>query len=315
MVQRTSHRAGAPRSVSLAATWLGLILVLPLAACRQESDQTPPPATSASTNQRIFQVKGVILAVKAQETQVEIKHEEIPGYMPAMTMPFDVKDTNELAGLEPGEPVSFRMIVTATEGWIDQIRKRGPAATNALPTTGPFRHVRDVAPLNLGDPLPVYQFTNQFGQAFSTAQFKGQALAITFLFTRCPFPTFCPRTASNFGDAQKKLLALPNGPTNWHLLTISFDPEFDKPALLKAYAQSYGYDPEHWSFATGDLVDITAIGEQFGLVFWRDETGSISHNLRTAVVDASGRVQKVFVGNQWTADDLVREMVPAAAKK
>ena len=103
-------------------------------------------------------------------------------------------------------------------------------------------------------------------------------------------------------------------PTNWHLLTVSFDPEFDTPAVLKAYAGLYKYEPERWTFATGDLMDITAIGEQFGLAFWHDETGSISHNLRTIVIDASGRVQKVFEGNKWTSDELVEEMVKAAAR-
>ena len=141
------------------------------------------------------------------DKEVEIKHEEIPGYLPAMTMPFEVRDTNELAGLEVGDAVSFRMIVTDTEGWIEAIRKIAAPATNALPTTGPFRLVRDVEPLNIGDPLPEYHFTNQLGQAVSTSQFKGKAVAITFLFTRCPFPTFCPLMANQFAEAQEKLKA------------------------------------------------------------------------------------------------------------
>jgi len=269
-------------------------------------------STSPSTNQRVFQVKGVVIAAKPEEKSVEIKHEEIPGYMPAMTMPFDVKDTNELAGLGPADAISFRMIVTDTEGWIEQIRKTAAPATNSPLTTSPLRLVRDVEPLGVGDPLPEYHFTNQFGQAFSTAQFKGGALAITFLFTRCPFPNFCPLMASHFTEAQQKLLALSDAPTNWHLLTVSFDPDFDKPAILKNYAERYKYDPAHWSFATGALIDVTALAEQVGLTFWRDETGSISHNLRAVVVDAGGRLQKVFVGNQWTSDELVEEMVKAA---
>lgn len=262
----------------------------------------------------MFQVKGVVVEVMPREKSVKIKHQEVPGYMPAMTMPFDVKDTNELADLEPGDPVSFRLIVTDTEGWIDQIRKTGPK-TNDLPTTGPFRRVRDVEPLNIGDALPEYRFTNQLGQPFSTTDFKGQALAINFLFTRCPFPNFCPRMANNFDEAEKKLLAMTNGPTNWHLLTISFDPDFDTPAVLKTYAENHHYHPDHWTFATGALIDITAIAEQFGLAFWHDESGSISHNLRTIVIDPSGRVQKVWAGNEWAPDELVTEMVKAASAR
>jgi protein SCO1/2 len=265
------------------------------------------------TNRQAYEVKGLIVALKPGEKSVEIKHEAIPGYMPAMTMPFDVKDTNELAGLAPGESVIFRLTVTDMEGWIDQIRKTGAAATNSLPTNAPVRLARDVEPLQVGDPLPEYHFVNQFGHAISTKHYNGQALAITFLFTRCPFPTFCPRMANNFQEVQQKLLAIPGGPTNWELLTISFDPDFDKPEVLKAYAQSHQYNPEHWSFATGELIDVTAIGEQFGLAFWKDPSGSINHNLRTAVIAADGRVRKVFEGNEWKSDELVQEMVKAAS--
>jgi len=252
------------------------------------------------------------VAVKPKEKSVEIKHEEIPNFMPAMTMPFDVKDAKELAALGPGDNVSFRMIVTDTEGWIDQIKKTAAPVTNSPPTTGPFRLVREVEPLGEGDPLPDYHFTNQFAQPFSTAQFKGEALAITFLFTRCPFPTFCPLMANHFSEAQQKLLALSSAPTNWHLLTVSFDPDFDKPAILKSFAERYKYDPAHWSFATWALIDITALAEQVGLTFWHDDTGSISHNLRTVVVDASGRLQKILAWNQWSSDELVAEIVKAA---
>jgi protein SCO1/2 len=286
---------------------VGWLLVFTVSCDRAET-QTPATVVSG-TNRQVFQVKGVIVKVAPREKSVEIKHEEIHGYMPAMTMPFDVKDTNELAGLAPGDSVVFRMIVTDTEGWIEQIRKLG--STNSVPTAGNFRLVRDVEPLNIGDRLPEYHFTNQLGQAFSTADFKGQALAITFLFTRCPFPTFCPKMANDFSETQQSLISAGNF-TNWHLLTVSFDPEFDKPVVLKSYAERYHYDPAHWTFATGDLVEITAIAEQCGLNFWHDETGSISHNLRTVVFDASGRLQKIFTGNTWKTEELVAEMTQAA---
>jgi protein SCO1/2 len=267
---------------------------------------------TAQTNQEIHPAKGIVIEVTPAEKQVRIKHDAIPGYMQAMTMSFDVKDTNELADIGPGDPVSFRIVVEGNNGWIDQIKKIGPK-TNTPPTTGPFRSVRDVEPLNEGDLLPEYHFTNQLGQAVSTTQFKSQALAITFLFTRCPFPNFCPLMANNFADVQKKLLATPHTPTNWHLLTISFDPEYDTPAVLRRYAEAHGAEPAHSTFATGSLVEITAIGEQFGLAFWREQAGIINHNLRTVVIDASGRVQKIFTGNEWQPEDLAAEIIKAAA--
>lgn len=302
---------------------LRLVLLLSFGAlilassCEQKPAGNPaaPAEISSSTNQQIYQAKGMVIEVKPKEKTVTIKHEEIPGFMSAMTMPLEVKETNELAGLEPGDSVAFRMIISNADGWIDQIRKLNVAATNQPPTTGPFRLVRDVEPLEVGDRLPEYHFTNQLGQPISTTQFKGQALAINFLFTRCPFPAFCPLTANNFAEAQQKLLTMAGGPTNWHLLTISFDPEFDKPAILKAYGERYKYDPKHWTLATGELIDITAIAEQFGQTFWRDETGSISHNMRAVVIDATGRVQRIIPENKWTSAELVEEMIKAAGRK
>jgi protein SCO1/2 len=229
-----------------------------------------------------------------------------------MTMPFDVKDSNELKGLHPGDSVSFRMLVTDTDGWIDQIRKISSEGTNSVPSSSPVRILQEVEPLKVGDLLPDYHFTNQLGQSISTTQFRGNALAMTFVFTRCPFPTFCPLVVNHFAEAQQKLLARPNGPANWQLLTISFDPDFDTPAVLKAYAETHQYNPAHSSFATGALTDITALAQQIGLTFWHDVSGSINHNLRTIVVGADGKLRKIFVGNQWSSDELVEEMVKAA---
>jgi protein SCO1/2 len=294
-------------------------LTLGVAVCLAGCDRPPQadgPATArgAQSNQQVYLVNGVVTAVTPSEKSVEIKHEAIPNYMPAMTMPFDVKDTNLLAGLEPGQRVAFRLVVTPSRGWIEEIRKLGPPSSNVVSRSDGFSFVREVEPLNIGELLPEYQFTNELGDPFSTARFKGQALAITFLFTRCPYPNFCPRMANDFEEAQQKLPKMPNAPTNWHLLTVSFDPEFDKPAMLKAYAQGHLYNPARWTFATGDLDGVTAFGQLFGLAFYHDETGSITHNLRTAVIGASGRLQRVFEGNKWSSDELVTELVRAAAK-
>ncbi|HXT10135.1 MAG TPA: SCO family protein [Candidatus Angelobacter sp.] len=288
---------------------LFLVLNIALLLFTSSAQETNNSTTSAP---EFHNAKGFVVAVNPADKKVTINHGDIPGYMSGMTMPFDVKDTNELTGLQPGDVVTFRIVVEKNEGWIDQIHQTG-AKTNVVPETGSFRHVRDVEPLSEGDLLPEYHFTNQLGQAFSTAQFKGQVLAIEFLFTRCPFPQYCPFMANNFAVAQKKLLSMPNAPANWHLLTISFDPEFDTPEVLKRYAEAHGADPARWTFATGALPDVTAIGEQFGLAFWKSETGLISHNLRAAVIDPTGHVQKIFIGNAWQPADLVSEIVKSAS--
>lgn len=279
-------------------------------------------ALAGCEKKQVFQVKGVLQEVQAEKKRVKIAHEEIPDYMAAMTMEFEVKDARELAGLQPGDNVAFRMIVTDTDGWIDQVRKL-PAASNEVPSvitigTNVFRRVRDVEPLNEGDAVPDYRFTNQLGRTVNLSQFRGQALALTFIFTRCPFPTYCPRMSMNFEEAARQLKARSGTLTNWHLFSVSFDPEFDTPAVLKAYAQRYHADPRHWSFVTGDLIEITALTEQVGLTFWKpdlNQPANISHNLRTLVVNAQGRVQKILAGNEWRAEELVDEMVKAAAAK
>ena len=290
---------------------LWTMVVLLLASCNRSPEPVPQTA-GPGTNQRVFQVKGVVKAIKPAEKEIDIKHEAIPDYMPAMTMPFDVKDTNELAGLVPEQPISFRLTVTDTEGWVDKIQPLGPPPVRNGTNVVPDQPIHVVQPLQTGELLPEYRLTNQFGQVISTTQFKGQALAITFLFTRCPFPTFCPRLANDFEETQQKMLALQNGPTNWHLLTISFDPEFDRPEVLKSYADAHHYDPAHWTFASGTLADVSSLGDLFGLIFQRDSTGSITHNMRTAVIGANGRFQKLFEGKDWTSTDLVAEMLKAA---
>jgi protein SCO1 len=299
--------------VRLTLVFLCVALLLTASCGRSPSTGSGQSAQEIqSTNQKVFQVKGVIVSLKPGEKTVNIKHEAIPDYMPGMTMPFEVKSTNELAGLAAGDAVAFRLTVTDTDGWIDQITKV-ISVTNPPTAPPPIIAVPSVGRLQVGDPLPEYHFTNQLGQAVSTSQFRGQALAVTFLFTRCPFPTFCPRMSNNFEEAQQALLAKSDAPTNWHLLTISFDPEFDRPEVLKNYAEGHHYNPEHWTFATGSLADITTLGDQFGLIFQR-ENGSISHNLRTIVLDASGKVQKVFEGNEWKSDALVDELTTAATR-
>jgi|ERR1043166_9739338 protein SCO1/2 len=269
---------------------------------------------------QVYLVKGTVQEVKPAEKTVKIAHEKIPNYMDAMTMDFEVKDAKELSGLQPNDYVSFRMLVTEKDGWIEGITRLTNNQVAPKPVANApdnFRRVREVEPLKVGDVMPEYRFTNEMNQAVQLSDFKGQAVAITFIFTRCPFPTFCPRMSSNFEEAAKKLKANASNPTNWHLLTLTFDPDFDTPAVLKAYAKRFSYDPAKWNYLTGELIDITAITEQFGLLFWRPdpkEVTGISHNLRTAVIDPQGRVQKIFTENSWKTDDLVAEIVAAAKK-
>jgi protein SCO1/2 len=242
---------------------------------RTNPSPNPQSQTSARDN---YQVKGTVKELKIDGRTVVIQHEEVPGYMPAMTMPFKVKNTNELDNLQPEDRVSFRMVVTADEGWIENVVRLGTAKVDTLPSVESFRRVRDVDPLKVGDLMPDYRFTNELGHAVSLKDFKGKALAFTFIFTRCPFPEFCPRMSNNFAEAYKRLMTTPNAPTTGIFFHF-FDPANDTPAVLKACAGRYNYDANHWSFVTGAMLEIDAITEQFGLGFSR-QGPTINHNLR-----------------------------------
>ncbi len=284
-----------------------VVLALLAAGCQT----TAPDGSTAVEGTRVFDVKGVVRELPGGDT-VRIRHEEIPGYMAAMTMPFTVKDTAELAGVQVDDTLGFRLTVTPEDGWIDQIRvlERGQPA-DPKPQIEGVRITRIVEELEVGDSLPDYQFTNELRRVVNLADFRGQAVGLTFIYTRCPYPTFCPRQTQQFAEVCARLKETPDAPRNWHLLSLSFDPGYDTPAVLRAYGQRYNYDPQRWSFLTGAMIDIDAITEQFGTLFARDGEGW-SHNVRTAVIDAAGKVQRIFVGNEWTTDELVAEMVKAA---
>ncbi|HWQ91259.1 MAG TPA: SCO family protein, partial [Clostridia bacterium] len=130
-----------------------------------------------------------------------------------------------------------------------------------------------------------------------------------FIFTRCQYPTFCLRMSNNFAAARDTLKGITNAPANWILLSITMDPGFDTPAVLKRYGETYHYEPANWTFATGSLADISEMGDRFGLIFWREDRGNISHNLRTVVIDPAGRVSKIFDGNNWKPEELVQEIL------
>jgi protein SCO1 len=301
---------------------LAVLLGLGTVSCSKQSSPSGAPGTNApatsgsSTNPRIYQVKGVLKEIRHERKKALIDHEDIPGYMEAMTMLLDVRDTNEFTGLTAGDTITFRMLVTEDDGWIDQLKKVDGPRTPLASQPSTFRPVRQVEPLVVGDKMPEYVFTNSFGKEIKLSSLKGRAYAFTFIFTRCPFPTFCPRLNSHFEAVQKSMKETHAAVTNWSLLSITIDPDFDTPAQLKSYSTRYAPDPVHWQWLTAPLIDITAIGEQFGLQFWRaNPSEPINHNVRTVVVDAAGVVQWITPDNEFKPDMLVEQLVKAAKAK
>jgi protein SCO1/2 len=248
--------------------------------------------------------------IKFDGRTIVIRHDAISNYMAAMTMPFKVRNQDELANVRAGDEILFQLHVADTESWIDQIKKIGTVelGEKTKPADSQLAQVQ-VAP---GNPLLDYEFTNELGQAVSLNGFRGQALAVTFFYTRCPLPEFCPRLSKNFQEASQKLEAMANAPANWHFVSISFDPEFDSPAMLKAYGESYQYDPAHWSFLTGPADKIAGLARSCGVTYESD-AGTINHNFRTLIVDAAGHLQMVFPTSGDLSDAIVGEIIKAAA--
>jgi protein SCO1/2 len=289
-------------------------LVLAIACCIlslwvEEANPASQPQADEKTI-RTFTVSGVVQEVNREQPLIVIAHEAITNYMKAMTMPFKVKRRADLEGLEKGDSISFLLHVSNTESWVDRISKAGkatPLTNGAVAVSAPASSLPKPH-----HPLMDYSFTNELGQAVSLGEFRGQALAITFFFTRCPIPDFCPRLSKNFAEASQKLNALPNAPTNWHFLSVTFDPEFDTPPVLKAYAERYEYDPKHWSFLTGPVDKVRELAGQSDVSVQRD-AGLFNHNFRTLIIDATNHLQMVFPTGGDLSESIVSEMLKAAA--
>lgn len=274
-----------------------------------------------------YSVRGVIKEVRPAEGDVVIRHDPIPGYMEAMTMPFRVRNASILSNLHTGDTVAFRLSVTRTESWSDSFKvlEKAPATNAPAPSTTvapePGKTVlndpsgvsfyKDVPELKPGDLLPPYTLTNQDGRAFTTADFRGRVLVLNFIFTRCPLPDFCPRESTALAAAIKQLRR--SGPTNFHVVSVSFDPEHDTPKVLASYGRRYDHDPSEWTFATGSFDNIQPLGSHFGLYFSRAVTpDNMNHNLRTVVVQPDGKVSDIILGNRWAPGQLADAVALAA---
>ena len=280
----------------------GLLLVL---GCRHESTAPPVPP---GTNQA-YTVRGVVQEIPDDHRHATIKHEAIPGYMAAMTMDFSVKNTNELNGLAVGDEIMFSLVVTENDDWIEKIQRTG----NAGGVSGPPGWHAVEPELQIGDALPDYDFTSEAGRPVRFSDFRGRVVAFTFFFTSCSLPEYCPRMNRNFLEARKILTSDTNAPANWQLLSISFDPSFDTPEILSGYGKFYrGDNADRWLFVVASTNTLASLAPKVDLNFWR-ENGSISHNLRTVVLDTTGKIAHQFDGNDWTPAQLA-DAIRAAAK-
>lgn len=251
-----------------------------------------------------FKLKGEVISVDKPARRVTISHEEIPNYMMAMTMPFKVKDTTLLSGLQVGDSVQGTLAVSRTESWLETLFVMGRGEVKTVSAEDLLFHKL----FKEEEPMPDFTFTNQDGKRIRFSDYKGKVLAFMFIYSRCPLPDFCIRMSNHFARLQKTLSKEKNLDGKWHLLTISFDPAFDTPAVLKKYGQNYGADFSAWEFATDSLSMITKLADGLDLTAQQDEGGLITHNLRTVLLDRKGNLAKIIKGNEWTPDDVVNDI-------
>ena len=251
--------------------------------------------------ERRFNLTGKVVSVDRSQRQVTLAHEEIKGFMDAMTMPFNVKDEWALLLLAPGQTVRATLVVREDSSWIEglTISKTEPAANSTIGNSPPMR----------GDEIPDFSLVNQDNKPIHLHQYRGQNLLLTFIYTRCPIPDYCPRTSSNFAAIHNSLVASPSSSRKTHLLTISFDTENDTPPVLREYAARYMHPAAfgEWEFATGSPDEIKNITGFFGLSYWR-ESGQIVHSLVTALIGPDGRLAHIYTGNQWTPGQILAEL-------
>jgi len=264
---------------------------------------------------REYQLEGQVLAIDAGRQEITIRHRDIVGFMPGMTMPFRVRDAQLLDGRKPGDLVRATLVVLESDAYLAAIESTGwaPVALGGpLPAVEP-----EIEPLAPGQMVPDQTFLTQDARTESLVDWRGSAVALTFIYTRCPYPTFCPLMDRQFGVIQQRVAADPALAGRVRLVSVSFDPDYDTPEVLRAHATRRGTDPAIWRFVTADREAIDRFGALFGLTVARNRADplDITHSLRTVVIDPDGRLVAVHPGNDWTPDDLLRDLRHATADR
>lgn len=273
------------------------VLLLALAACAPS-----PPAA------KHYQLAGTIVSIDRPGLSLVINGDPVPGFMPAMPMPYKVKTASELNSLVPGDSITAVIVMQKNDYWLESIRvtKR----SNAPPVPASGLHLP-----SSGDAVPNFELVNQSDKHIFLNQYLGKVLLVTFIYTRCPFPDYCPRVTGQFAEVNRELEASPALDGKTHLLSISFDLQHDTPNVLRLYGlrwidgkpggkQTAPFD--HWEFAVPLADQLPKMADFFGLSY-NEAGGVIDHSLSTAVIGADGRIFSWYNGTEWQASDLVKD--------
>ena len=292
-----------------------MIAAVLLAGCH--SGSTAGAGQTASPAYKVYKLHGKVVSTDAAKGEVTLNHEAIPGLMEAMTMPYKLKDATILGELHPGDVITADVLVSPDPN-ADYLLDHIVVVAQAKPDTKPPVSYHVPAP---GDATPDFKLRNQDGRQIHLSQFKGKALLVTFIYTRCPSPEFCPRVTRNFAEVEKQLAASPALYARTHLLSVSFDPEHDTPERLRAYGATYiGSDAKdafaHWDFAVPEKPVLAEMAKWFDLGMTGEADGSITHTLSTTLIGPDGKVARFYPGNEWTAEQVfadVRQLAASAA--
>ncbi len=253
-------------------------------------------------------------AVDPAEGEVTVAHEAMPGFMEAMTMPFQIKNKAALTEIQPGDIVTGPMIVNFKQGNIKdyQLVDLTPTGLVAPPQAEPgsgkpmFGGDRP-AILQVGAIVPDFGMTTQTGSSLRLTDLRGKVVVVTFIYTRCPLPDFCPAVDAKFADVARLVRLVPDRADHVALLSVSFDAEHDTPDVLLRHARLRGAKPP-WSYAVANTAELAQVGPLLGLDYAPDRE-QFSHNLITAVIDPAGRLAHLELGRKWTPAELVHRII------
>lgn len=287
--------------------------MLLLAGCH--SGQNAESGASSDANVKVYHLRGKVVSTDPASGVVVLNHEAIPGFMGAMTMPYQLKNPGEISALHPGDTITADVLVSKTSQQtvvLDDIDVIAQAKPDYKPDV--LYHVP--AP---GDVVPDFVLRNQDGRQIHLRQFRGKALLITFIYTRCPLPNFCPLITRNFAVINKTLAQNAKIYGKTQLLCVSFDTEHDTPARLKAYGAEYlGSDAAgafaHWQFAVPTRPELTRMAEYFDLGIAPGANGSITHTMSTTLIGPDGKVVQFYPGNEWTPQQVEAEITKLETK-
>jgi protein SCO1/2 len=289
-----------------------LLLVVALAGCH--SGQKAATQSGAIARFKVYKLRGKVVSTDAGKDEVTLDHEAIPGFMEAMTMPYKLKDLNIVGELHPGDVITADLLVSQAAD-ADVVLDHIVVVAQGKPDYRPAVSYHVPAP---GDAVPDFKLRNQDGRAIHLGQFKGKALLLTFIYTRCPLPNFCPRVTRNFAVVEKKLAADSAAYAKTHLLCVSFDPDNDTPERLWAYGATYiGSDANnafaHWDFAVPDKAALVEMARYFDVGMTNAADGTIAHTLSTTLIGPDGKVVRFYPGNEWTAEQVLADVKQSAA--